>query len=247
MVKQWALLIILSGALSVEAAQEPCAQSYEAFYRKCYEDADSDQVIVSCTAVIARGLVEKTDLATAYKNRGNAYDDKGQYSRALEDYGLAIEANPQDAEAFNSRGATYIALSSYDLAVRDFDQAVRLNPASPIALSNRCFAKAVLGELEQALRDCNDALHIKPKYSGAYVPRALAYMKLKRYDAAIADYTSHLRARPDDPYALFGRGMARYLKGDVRGGDGDMVAAASIKPDIADHMAKLGITLRDLR
>lgn len=72
-------------------------------------------------------------------------------------------------------------------------------------------------------------------------------MELKRYDAAIADYTSHLRTRPDDPYALFGRGMARYLKGDVRAGDGDMVAAASIKPDIADHMAKLGITLRDLR
>jgi tetratricopeptide (TPR) repeat protein len=244
MVKQWVLLAILSGALCAEAAQ---AQSYEAFYRKCYEDADSDQVIVSCTAVIARGLVERTDLATAYKNRGNAYDDKGQYSRALEDFGQAIETNPQDAEAFNSRGATYIALESYALALRDFDEAVRLNPASPIALGNRCFAKAVLGDLEQALRDCNDALLIKPKFAGAYVPRALAYMKLKRYDAAIADYTSHLRTRPDDPYALFGRGMARYLKGDVRAGDGDMVAAASIKPDIADHMAKLGITLRDLR
>lgn len=72
-------------------------------------------------------------------------------------------------------------------------------------------------------------------------------MKLKRHDAAIADYTAHLRIRPDDPYALFGRGIARYMKGDVRGGHGDMVAAASIEPDIADHMAKLGITLRDLR
>lgn len=247
MVKQWALLIILSGALSMEAAQAPRAQSYEAFYRKCYDNADPDQVIASCTAVIVRGLVEKNDLATAYKNRGNAYDDKGQYSRALEDFGQAIETNLQDAEAFNSRGATYIALERYDLAVRDFDEAVRLNPVSPIALGNRCFAKAVLGDLEQALRDCNDALHIKPRYAGAYVPRALAYMKLRRYDAAIADYTSQLRIRPDDPYALFGRGMARYLKGDVRGGDGDMVAAASIKPDIGDHMTKLGVTLRDLR
>ncbi len=59
--------------------------------------------------------------------------------------------------------------------------------------------------------------------------------------------TAQLRTLPDDPYALFGRGMARYLKGDVRGGEGDTVAASSIKPDIADHMAKLGITLRDLR
>ena len=97
------------------------------------------------------------------------------------------------------------------------------------------------------MTDCNEALHIKPKYPGAYASRALAYLKLKRYDAAIADYSSQLRARPDDPYALFGRGMAKYLKGDVKGGDGDTVAAQSIKSDIADHMAKLGVTLRDLR
>jgi tetratricopeptide (TPR) repeat protein len=133
------------------------------------------------------------------------------------------------------------------LPLDNFDRAVRINPASPVALANRCFAKAVLGELEQALTDCNEALHVKPKYPGVYASRALAYLKLKRYDAAIADYTLQLRTRPDDPYALFGRGMARYIKGDVRGGDGDIVAAESIKGDIADHMAKLGITLRDLR
>ena len=247
MIKKWALLMILSGALSTEAAQAPHAQGYEAFYRKCYDNADSDQVIVSCTAVISRGLVDNGDLAAAYKNRGNAYDDKGQYDQALMDFDRAVATNPQDAEAFNSRGTTYIALERYELAVGDFDQAVRLNPASPVALGNRCFAKAVLGELEQALTDCNEALHIKPKYPGAYASRALAYLKLKRYDDAISDYTSQLRARPDDPYALFGRGMARYMKGDVRAGDNDIVASQSIKPDIAEHMAKFGISLRDLR
>ena len=247
MVKKCVLLMILSAALFPEAAQTSRAQGYEAFYRKCYDNGASDQVIAGCTAVISRGLLDRDNLATAYKNRGDAYDDKGQYDQALEDYGRAVETNPQDAEAFNSRGTTYIALGRYELAIGDFDRSVRINPASPVALGNRCFAKAVLGELEQALTDCNEALHIKPKYPGAYAPRALAYLKLKRYDAAIADYTSQLRGRPDDPYALFGRGMARHMKGDVRGGDGDIVAAQSIKPDIADHMAKLGITLRDLR
>ena len=37
------------------------------------------------------------------------------------------------------------------------------------------------------------------------------------------------------------------MKGDVRAGDNDVVAAQSIKPDIAEHMAKFGISLRDLR
>jgi tetratricopeptide (TPR) repeat protein len=132
MVKSWALLAILAAALSMEAAQAPHAQGYEALYRKCYDNGDPDQVIVSCTAVISRGLVGDGDLATAYKNRGNAYDDKGQYNQALADFDRAVTTNPQDADALNSRGATYTALERYEIAVRDFDQSIRLSePACP--------------------------------------------------------------------------------------------------------------------
>ena len=66
-------------------------------------------------------------MATAYKNRGNAYDDKGEYDRALEDYEQALAINPQDADVFNSRGTTYTALGRYEHAIQDFDQAVKLN------------------------------------------------------------------------------------------------------------------------
>jgi tetratricopeptide (TPR) repeat protein len=117
MVKRWFLLMILAGALFTGVAQALHAQGYEAFYKKCYDNGAADQVIASCTAVISRGLVDRDDLATAYKNRGDAYDDKGQYDQALEDFGRAVETNPQDAEAFNSRGTTYIALGRYELAV----------------------------------------------------------------------------------------------------------------------------------
>ncbi len=247
MIRHWTLLSILSGVLCMAAAEAPRAQGYEAFYRKCYEDAASEQVIISCTAVISRGLVDRNDLATAYKNRGDAYNDKGEYEQALADYARAIETNPQDAEAFNGRGTTHIAQERYRLAVDDFDQAIRINPSSPVALGNRYFAKAVLGEFEQALSDCNEALRVKRKYPAAYASRAITYLKLKRYDDAIADYTALLKGKPDNPYALFGRGVARRMKGDARGGDGDVAAATSIKPDIAEHMSRLGIAPAESR
>jgi len=72
-------------------------------------------------------------------------------------------------------------------------------------------------------------------------------LKLKRYDAAIADFDAELHVRPDDPYSLFGRGMAKYIKGDLRGSDADIVAAESVRPDIADYMAKLGVRLGEFR
>ena len=244
---KWKFPIILAGMLLTSLAEVALAQDYDEPFKKCYSNGIPDQVIVSCSAVIARGLADKEDLATAHKNKGNAYDDKGEYDHALEEYEQALATNPQDADVFNSRGTTYIALGRYELAIQDFDQAIKLNPASPMAFGNRCFGKALLGQLEQGLADCNEALRVKPKNPSAFAARGFVYLKLKRYDAAITDYNSELQTRPDDPYSLFGRGMAKYLKGDLRGGDGDMVAAQAIKPDIADHMAKLGVRLQDLR
>jgi hypothetical protein len=50
-------------------------------------------------------------------------------------------------------------------------------------------------------------------------------LKLKRYEAAIADYNAELQVLRGDPYSLFDKGMAKYMMGDLRGGDGDVVAA----------------------
>jgi len=242
-----AKLIALAGALSAGLAERAPTQDDDRLSKQCYTESLPDHVIAGCSAVIARGLVDKADLATAFKNRGNAHDDKGDYARALADYDQAVTINPLDADAFNSRGTTYAALARHDRAILDFDEAIRLNPASPLAFSNRCFARAVLDQLEQALADCNEALRLKPNNPGALGSRAFVYLKLRRYDAAIADYNLELRTKPDDAYALFGRGLARHMKGDLRGADGDIVAAQALKPDISDDLARLGIRLSSLR
>jgi tetratricopeptide (TPR) repeat protein len=137
------------------------------------------------------------------------------------------------------------ALGHYDLAILDFDQAVVFNPGSPLAYSNRCFARALLGQLEAALADCNDALRLKSDNPGAFAARAFVHLKSRRADDAIADYNAELHSRPTDPYSLFGRGLARSLKGDKPGGDRDIAAARAAKPDIEDHMVKLGLRLQD--
>ena len=242
-----ASLVVLVSALSAGIAGMARTQDYDQLFKRCYTESLPDQVIASCSLVISRGAADRAELATAFKNRGNAHDDKGEYARALEDYDQAVTINPLDADAFNSRGTTYAALARYERAVLDFDEAIRLNPASPLAFSNRCFARGALDQLEPALADCSEALRLKPNNPGALGSRAFIYLKLRRYEAAVADYNVKLRANPEDAYALFGRGVAKYMKGDLRGGDGDIVASQALKPDISEDMARLGIRLQSLR
>ena len=233
--------------LAAGLGQAASAQNYETLFKTCFASTLPDRVIASCSAVIGRRLAEGEDLATAFKNRGNAHDDMGEHAQALDDYGQALAINPQDADAFNSRGTTYMALGQHDRAVGDFDQAIALNPASPMASGNRCYARALLGQLETALADCDTALRLKPGNPAARAARAFVHLRARRPDAAITDYDAVLRARSDDAPALFGRGLARALKGDRAGADIDLAAARARQPDIEDEMARLGLRLQDFR
>jgi tetratricopeptide (TPR) repeat protein len=230
---------VLSAAIGLPAL----AEDYEQINKRCYESDKPDQTIEACSTVIASGRVDSEDLATAFKNRGNAYDDKGQYDLAIQDYDHAIATNPNDADAFNNRGTSYRARGQYDLAIQDYDQAIRLIPNNAKALNNRCFAKALAGQLEQGLADCNESIRLRPRNANTLASRGFIYLKLKRYDAAIADYDAEWRISPGNPYSLFGRGMAKRMKGNLSGGDADIAAAKAIKADIADKMAKLGVHL----
>ena len=49
-----------------------------------------DQGMAGCTAVIQANQGTPKDRATAFRGRGNAYADKGQPERAIEDYDQAL-------------------------------------------------------------------------------------------------------------------------------------------------------------
>ena len=64
--------------------------------------------------------------AAAYNNRGVAYDHKGDYDRAIQDYEQAIKLMPGFAQAYFNRGNAYLGKSQYAQAIDDYNQAIRL-------------------------------------------------------------------------------------------------------------------------
>jgi tetratricopeptide (TPR) repeat protein len=80
-----------------------------------------DVVIGACTAIIQSGQESTEDLARAFSNRGDAYNNKREYDRAIQEIDQAISLDPNLAPAFNHRGLAYAAKREYDRAIQDFD------------------------------------------------------------------------------------------------------------------------------
>ena len=91
-----------------------------------------DQSIAGCTTIITSGRESNENLAIAYYNRGLAYNSKGQYDRAIQDYDQAIRLKPDFALAYGNRGFSYLkkgSLRDLDQAIADSQQALRLDPS----------------------------------------------------------------------------------------------------------------------
>jgi Tfp pilus assembly protein PilF len=208
----------------------------------CTAEANADQRIRVCTAVIQSGQESPGNMAIAFASRGLAYHHKEQDELAVQDYDQAIRLKPDYAAAFTNRGVAYDEAYQYDRAIQDYDQAIRLAPGNAAAFNGRCYAKASAGRLDEALADCNESLRLRTGDAYALDSRAFTELKMERFQESIADFDAALKTSPQMASALLGRGTARRHLADFTAGDADIAAALKIDPEIRAKYARRGVT-----
>jgi hypothetical protein len=73
----------------------PCIQVVLGDERKeCWQNDNLDQAIAACTLIIATKRADHETMVRAHYNRGNAHDEKGEYSMAIADLTEAIRLQP---------------------------------------------------------------------------------------------------------------------------------------------------------
>jgi tetratricopeptide (TPR) repeat protein len=75
--------------------------------------------------------------AEAYRNRGTAYSNKGDFGNAINDFNTAIQRKPNDPATYYSRGIVYGNKGDFDNAINDFSKAIELKPDFAEAYHNR--------------------------------------------------------------------------------------------------------------
>jgi tetratricopeptide (TPR) repeat protein/tRNA A-37 threonylcarbamoyl transferase component Bud32 len=109
-------------------------------------------------AYLAQGGSPEAD---AYRGRGQARIQLGDYVGAVDDYTQVLNREP-NSEIHAHRGWAYFFADAFKPALRDFDIAVRLDPANGDAYIGRGLSAVMLGSVRAAVADAEEALRHKP-------------------------------------------------------------------------------------
>jgi tetratricopeptide (TPR) repeat protein len=234
MVKFLAIMMLVAWGLSAAvpawaAAEEDFAKGYEAAGR-----GDLDEALrLYSRAIASKKKLATGNLAIAYLNRGNIYADKGQYEKAINDYGAALKQDPSLGDGYLARGRVYEETGRYGKAIDEYGAAIRLNPADIEAYDSRGRAYFAMGRLDKSLADFDTAIRLDPKIAVLYDHRGLVLYKKGRVDQAFADFSTAVKLHPDYAEAFRHRGVIHHDHGDYDKAIADYDMAIRLQPDNA--------------
>jgi tetratricopeptide (TPR) repeat protein len=168
--------------------------------------------------------------ADAYSYLGDAYLQKKEYPAAVTAYSKYIAKHPNDntGSALKGRALAYLQNMQYQPALTDYTAYLALKPTDPEALTNIVIAQQKLGidpsaNIKVALAHDPNNMQLRELYAESLV-------KGKNYSDAITQYTTILGSKPDDPTAIFNRGVAYGLLPDYPKAAADMSRYTKAKP-----------------
>lgn len=165
--------------------------------------------------------------SVGYVNRGLTHIYRGHLETALSDLDIAIEKNPKDSAAWHTRGWARLRQRDWQNAIADFDQAIALVPTEPFRFNDRALALWWRKDRNGALKDLRTVLEIKAPKPAASLAQRL------REDAVIwgataEDWTHAVDSAPNDFLPYLGRGISRWLAGDLQRARDDLTRAGAI-------------------
>jgi len=200
------VIAITIAAVLTAVALPAMAQDYEQHWRWCggRDGANPDQSIRSCTIVIEARRENAIGTASAFHNTGIAYEKKGQWQQAIEQYDEAIKRNPPNPLSLVARGYAYMNTGEFDRAITDYNAAIAVQPTNAFALMRRGLAYHFKLDFGRAIMDFDLALRINPDLIAAWNNRAASHGLMLNFEASLRDNLEANRRAPNDVTALAG-------------------------------------------
>ena len=136
--------------------------------------------------------------------KGLAYEEKGDYDRAIAEYDLEIAIDPSNPIKYHTRGSAYVDRGDIDRGIQDHDKAIALSEytsetetVKAMFYRDRGYAYLEKGDFDIAIIDFGEAILLDPLSPLAYGMRAYAYESQGEYVEAEYDWETYAELKDE--------------------------------------------------
>ena len=129
-------------------------------------------------------ILLEDDKAAAYVYRGLVNMERENFYSAIDDFEVALEAEPELKEALFDLALAQEKINKPDKAIKTYDALLAIDDKFVDAWHNRGRLKLAKDDFKGAIKDFESALEIETINADAYNDIAVAYFKQKKYEDA---------------------------------------------------------------
>ncbi|ADU66830.1 Tetratricopeptide TPR_1 repeat-containing protein [Desulfurispirillum indicum S5] len=174
--------------------------------------------------------------------RGDQYFLSGDYSRAINEYSLAIGTDA--ALAYHNLGVIYTELGDFKKAIESFQRAIAARPSLPESYSALGLALHEVSRNVEALQYHLQALRLDPDNSEFHNNVGNAYLYLGDYANARRHYTRAIEINPSNTQAMANQNSLLLITGDYDAAIQGFREILSADPDNYEVLMNLGMAYR---
>ncbi len=175
----------------------------------------STTVVVALIAISAWSSDKSANNAAKLNNLGVAYMNQQRMDKAVEEFDLALKADPSLTIAELNKGIALLNLQKLPDAQAALDAVAAKDPSNPRVWYNLGLLRRSQGKPAEAIDAFQRVLKIDPNDPDTHYFLGTMYSQEQHYSKAIAEFEAVLRLQPLHASAQFGLARALQRSGDV--------------------------------
>lgn len=150
---------------------------------------------------------------TSYLNRGKYHFVKEDREKAIADWEIAIQVDPNYQEAYNNLGLMYYEKKEFDRALELFNKALSINPEYATSLKYRANCYVNKGQFQQAIPDYIEYNRLNPNDPYGHNGLGVSYQNSGNYQEAVKAFGEAIRRDPRNGFYYYNRSVAEGALG----------------------------------
>ncbi len=134
----------------------------------------------------------------AHNLLGNFYFGQQNYNKAIAEYNIAVNINPEFSQPYNQLGYSYRFLGNYDEAEFAFEKYITLIPDDPNPYDSYAELLMKVGKFEESIENYRKAIEVNNNFVISYTGVATNFILMGDYESAHNELQEMFDASTDD-------------------------------------------------